>query len=112
MRIETYQEQKKEQKKLVCVCVCVCVRYVNLLYCTSDFGISRILDGQGSSVAGFKAHNLNGASISYASPEAIVRFRSGGEMDVGQPQVIKAGDVYSLAVVLCEMLLQKKPWSH
>ena len=82
----------------------------SLVAILSDFGISRILDGQGSSVAGFKTHNLNGASISYASPEAIVRFRNGGDVDVGQPQVIKAGDVYSLAVVLCEMVLQKKPW--
>ena len=61
-------------------------------------------------MAGFKAHNLNGASISYASPEAIVRFRSGGDVDVNHPQVIKAGDVYSLAVVLYEMMSRKEPW--
>ena len=83
----------------------------SLVAMLSDFGISRILDGQGSSVAGFKTHNLNGASILYASPEAIVRVRSRGEGDLIHPQVIKAGDVYSLAVVMCEMLMQKKPWS-
>ena len=82
----------------------------SLVAVLSDFGISRILDGQGSSVAGFQAHNLNGASISYASPEAILRFRRGGDMDVSHPQVIKAGDVYSLAVVLYEMMSRREPW--
>ena len=80
----------------------------------SDFGISRILDGgQGSSsiaVAGFKAHNLNGVSMKYASPESILRFRKVGDASVNLSQVIKAGDVYSLAVVLYEMLTQMKPW--
>ena len=84
----------------------------SLVAMLSDFGISRILDGQGSSaaVAGFKTHNLNGASISYASPEAIVRVRNGDEGNASHPQVIQAGDVYSLAVVLSEMLTQRKPW--
>ena len=76
----------------------------------SDFGISRILDDQASSVAGFQTHNLNGASILYASPEAILRVRRAGDPSVNLPQVIKAGDVYSLAMVVYEMLTQRKPW--
>ena len=85
----------------------------SLVAVLSDFGISRILDGgQGSSaVAGFKTHNLNGASIHYASPESILRFRKAGDASVvNLPHIIKAGDVFSLAVVLYEMLTQKKPW--
>ena len=76
----------------------------------SDFGISRILDVQAPSVAGFKSHNLNGASIRYAGPEAILRFRNGVDANISHPQVIKAGDVFSLAVVVCEMLTMRIPW--
>ena len=75
----------------------------------TDFGIGYILEGKPQLVAGFEKNNLNGATIQYSAPEVITRFRqkkSGSAADV-----IKAGDVYSVGVLLCEMICLKHPWA-
>ena len=78
----------------------------------SDFGIARILDGRDHAVAGLQFHNMNGASVLYAGPEVLLRLRQGnGSGRDAQLLTIKAGDLYSMATVIYEMLAQRKPWS-
>ena len=78
------------------------------VFCTlTDFGISNILDGKKNLVAGFDKLNLNGASFAFASPETILRLRTKRE---DPPETIMAGDIYSLAIVMCEMIKQSLPW--
>ena len=41
----------------------------------TDFGISRLLDLSASQVAAFRVSAIRGASVSYAAPEVLLRFR-------------------------------------
>ena len=75
----------------------------------TDFGISRILDDKSNVVAGFQSHNLNGASFPYAGPEVLMFLRT-NTISEASADILKAGDVYSLAAVMYEMLTKRKPW--
>ena len=74
----------------------------------ADFGISRIIDADQIKVTAFNVSEIRGASMSYAGPEAIIRFR---QRALEKNTVIwKAGDVYSLSICLLQMLMRRPPW--
>ena len=74
----------------------------------TDFGITRVITSQALKVGAFKVSELNGASLRYAAPEAIQRFRTGYSTD--HSEVWKMGDVYSLSMTLVHLILRKGPW--
>lgn len=68
----------------------------------TDFGISRILENQELGVEGLETIDLNGASLGYASPEAILRLK---RISLDQrPHIIKSGDVFSLSATFFNMI--------
>jgi serine/threonine protein kinase len=74
----------------------------------SDFGIARILNPREIQVEAFEVANVDGVSISFAAPEAIARFRSRvAEIDT---DIYKGGDVYSLSIIVYEMLKRDFAW--
>ena len=79
-----------------------------LMVVVSDFGISRVVTQEKLRVAAFQLSTLRGASIAYASPDAITRFRQ--RVNESNPRVWMAGDVYSLSMSLMEMLKRDNPW--
>ena len=74
----------------------------------SDLGISRVVTPEKLKVAAFQISTIRGASIAYAAPDVIFRFKH--KMKELSPRVWKAGDVYSLGVSLAEMMKRDKPW--
>ena len=79
-----------------------------LVVVLTDFGIARIFDASHVKVKAFMISDVKGASFSYAAPEVLLRIKI--KMDEFDPRVWKAGDVYSLAITLCEMLRRRWPW--
>ena len=56
-----------------------------------------------------------GASAAYAAPEVMTRFRQNksslpGDPDAPSPEVLKAADTYSFAIVLMEVCIRSPPW--
>jgi serine/threonine protein kinase len=76
----------------------------------ADFGIARVLDQNSVQVAAFELANANGVSISYAAPETLTRFRN--YQTERNFAVWKAGDLYSLAIILLEMMVRGDAWDH
>ena len=74
----------------------------------SDFGISRVITQEKVRVAAFQVSNLRGASIAYASPDALVTFRH--KIQETDPKIWIACDVYALSMSLMEMLKRGSPW--
>jgi proprotein convertase subtilisin/kexin type 5 len=73
----------------------------------TDFGISKILTKEYLASEAFQISNTRGLTISYAAPDALVRFK---EQKAGTPDEEKAGDVYSFGFILFFVLNIKKPW--
>lgn len=77
-------------------------------YCVlTDFGITNILSDKIVASQQFNVTNLRGMSARYASPEAFKRFK---DRTFDRPSVMKAGDVYSLGVLIGEMISRVVPW--
>jgi serine/threonine protein kinase len=74
----------------------------------ADFGIARILDKNSIKVEAFEAAHVNGVSMAYAAPEAIKRYRHKAPSD--NLELLKASDVYSLSIILCELLCRGNAW--
>jgi serine/threonine protein kinase len=74
----------------------------------TDFGIARILDLSSVKIEAFEVANVSGISINYAAPEAISRYRM--RFRETNPRTFKAGDVFSLAIVLLEMMVRGDAW--
>ena len=75
----------------------------------TDLGVARIVErAKGLVVEGFEVADLRGASISYAAPEAIVRFRK--RLNETDPAIWKSGDTFSLAVSILQAIQRKMPW--
>lgn len=75
----------------------------------SDFGIARILEPTAGAALDFKIANINGVSIAYASPELIIRFNGKNQTEFDST-IWQRGDVYSLAIVISEML-NRRLWA-
>jgi serine/threonine protein kinase len=65
----------------------------------TDFGISNVVDERVLKVKAFEVKHRRGLTVAYAAPEAIVRFRDKNRIQPS-PQVAKAGDVYSFAILI------------
>lgn len=82
----------------------------------TDFGIARVLDPAATAAAlDFKAANVAGMSVAYAAPEVILRLKHGptainSSNSKDEGKVWQRGDVYSLSVVISEML-NRRLWS-
>lgn len=82
--------------------------YGEWIIIVTDFGIARVLDQSRVGVDGFQVSELRGASIAYSSPDVLIRLKN--SLNEKNPSVWKAGDVYSLAVSLCELMKRRSPW--
>jgi serine/threonine protein kinase len=76
----------------------------------TDFGIAKILDSRLLAVKSFTIQNLNGASIRYAGPEVLLAFHGTGGQALS-PREILAGDVFSWATTVYEVINRRIPWS-
>ena len=83
-------------------------KYGDLVPVLTDFGISRVLNPAEMQVKAFPISPIRGASMAYASPEI---FRSKTKrVAVNNGEALKRADVYSMSVLICEMLKRKVPW--
>lgn len=74
----------------------------------SDFGICRIFGEESGRISGFKAVELNAASIAYAAPEIIERFK---ESTIQLTKEISMkGDIYAFSVLLFEIAFRRNGW--
>ena len=73
----------------------------------ADLGISMILDAESLKVAAFETVVIRGASLIYAAPEVLKRFRNASNAD---SETCKKGDIYALAITTLEMLTRGKVW--
>lgn len=73
----------------------------------TDFGIAQLYSIDSQLVHAFKVANLRGASIVYAAPEAVSRFRSKEE---STKELAFAGDVYSTGVILFALMNAHDGW--
>ena len=80
----------------------------NLMAVITDFGISRIVNKEALKVQAFATADLRGASLAYASPEAITRFRK--RLSETDPQVWMAADSFALAITTLQMMIRTTPW--
>ena len=74
----------------------------------SDFGLARPVGREALKVLQFKATEINGASVAYASPETLKRFRFGGIFDVTFNS--QRADVYSVGVIVFRLACRIIPW--
>jgi hypothetical protein len=74
----------------------------------ADFGISRIVSTSVLQVKAFVASALKGASVVYAAPEVMLRYR--GQYVPNFPAMSKAGDLFALAVTMLELIQRKEAW--
>ncbi|KAI3659304.1 hypothetical protein MP638_003520 [Amoeboaphelidium occidentale] len=75
----------------------------------TDFGITQVLS-MSLVVNGFNVSNIRGLSFAYASPETFKRQRAKTVFS-DSADTFKAGDVYSWASLLYEMISRRTPWS-
>jgi serine/threonine protein kinase len=73
----------------------------------TDFGISKILTKEYLASLSFKTNKMQGISLLYAAPDAVVRFR---EKIPGSATEEKAADVFSLGMITYFVLLKRNPW--
>jgi serine/threonine-protein kinase len=78
----------------------------------TDFGISKMLAGRSRSVAAFKPANILAASLVYAAPEVLLAMGANQEAlaYLYREDVLLKSDIYSIAMVIYEMLFGKTPW--
>lgn len=74
----------------------------------TDFGISRVLSDESPKAQYFSQIKVNGISLVYAAPESIRCMRNG--VYLVAPELLKAGDTFSLSIVFFEMLNRERPW--
>ena len=80
----------------------------DLIPIITDFGISRVLSTENLEVRAFGVVDIRGASVSYAAPDVLFRFRQNRKEF--SPEVWKGGDVYALSMTLLEMMKRVPIW--
>lgn len=81
----------------------------------TDFGIASIVNKALLGVKAFVQSKHKGASIVYASPEAIRRYRTSRNLwlDIDRdPEALKGSDMYCYGMILFELLSRKMPWAE
>ena len=73
----------------------------------SDFGLTRVLDKSQLAVKAYQVSELKGVSIAFAAPEVLFAFRNKVN---NEPEVMKAGDVFAVAIVVFEMMKRHRVW--
>lgn len=71
--------------------------------CVTDFGISRMVDASKLQVQSFTLSQIRGASLMYASPEALEWIRHRSHVAANEMRWMVKSDVYSFGVVVAEM---------
>lgn len=78
------------------------------LFCAlTDFGISQVYSQNANLVHSFKVINLRGASIAFAAPEVVTRFRTRTDCSM---ELAFAGDVYSSGMIVFALLNTTEGW--
>lgn len=78
------------------------------LFCVlTDFGISQTYSANAQLVLAFKVHNLPGASIAYAAPKVMLRYRKRTD---ATKELAFAGDVYSYGMTVFKILTRLQDW--
>ena len=76
----------------------------------TDFGYSSIVSDKTPIADGFQKSSISGISVPWAAPEVLLVLTEKGSFSK-DPEVRKASDMYSLGMLLYEMICQKPPWS-
>lgn len=83
-------------------------RFGRFFCAITDFGISQMFSTSSNLVHAFTVVNMRGASITYAAPEVMQRFRAKAD---GTRDLVKCGDVYSNSFIMFELLNTFDGWS-
>ena len=83
----------------------------DLMAVLTDFGICQVISAAAVKVYAFEVANINGASVYFAAPEALMRLRTKNNVYC-TPRIWKSCDVYSLGATLCKMMKRSKLWSQ
>ena len=78
----------------------------HLAAAVSDFGLSRIVNKDSVMVSSFIPSDIRGASMFYASPQVLERFKN----LLPPSDLWKADDVYAIGIIICEMLVRRRVW--
>eukprot|EP00158_Paraphelidium_tribonemae_P000748 Partr_v1_DN23334_c0_g1_i2_m18377 len=76
----------------------------------TDFGIARIVTDKLLKVAAYEVMTVNGASIAYASPEALLEFRGKRGAGTAPPVETMARDIFGISVTIFSVLCGRHPW--
>jgi serine/threonine protein kinase len=76
----------------------------------TDFGITRVVSDKTKLVGAFKFSQMEGASLSYAAPEILLRFKSAQDDPISSGNEFKSIDVFSVGAVLHEAITREVPW--
>ncbi|KAI3632723.1 hypothetical protein MIR68_009243 [Amoeboaphelidium protococcarum] len=77
-----------------------------------DFGIACPIDPAFYGVKMFKKSEVIGASAPYCAPEMFVKLSLDISADQDDPKIAKAGDMYSVGVVMYEIMNRIIPWTE
>ena len=76
-----------------------------------DLGIAKIVEQQSANIiTGFQLSDLRGASIAYAAPESITRFRQ--RLAEPNSDIWKGGDAYAISMCVLHVVNRHSPWSR
>ena len=79
----------------------------------ADFGIARVISNNALKVSAFHTSRVIGASIPYASPEVVKCIMSDKDFIdelQGEPDLMKACDIYSFGMILYNILCGRIPY--
>lgn len=79
----------------------------------TDFGVSNVVEMKVIKVQAFKVRNARGISVAYAAPERLdIKLINNAIHARKAIEVAKNADLYSMAIVISEILLHGFPWSY
>ena len=82
-------------------------RYGDYFCALTDFGIAQMYTENANLVQAFKVVNVRGASVAYAAPEVVTRYRVRRD---ATKELAFAGDVYSFGMIVFTMLNTDEGW--